>query len=319
MDQLIVWRTTNSFLILLSWVMVCFITGCSSDDNESIQWASDPQAVRINATFVERENGPVPRIADSEHGSVWENGDEITVCEIISNRSVNYTYNGTIWEPTIADKYLRWEEGATGMTSFAAWRPASSSINGYTDFILPQDQSGGITLADWMTARTTSASGSDGTILLAFARQMAKVTMIVKSWNEQFEMGDEITDFRMQSTSSQADVAGRDGTPIYIKSQNDNGKTKLPALNADRTPTNVNDCPSYTAIVFPTSAQSTQLFMKCKVKGYDLTLTGIPELKAGFYYTFDITVGKAAITISNVIVNDWATGGDIEGDAPEQH
>lgn len=297
-----------------SLCILCLLTGCSSDDTDG--WNKDSQAIRIDAAI--GANKPNGRVTDTDSGSTWNDNDQITVREILSRRSVNYTYSSGTWRPATTGEYLRWEEGTGGETSFIGWHPADNMIDGHINFTLPEDQTKGITAADWMVAQATTTQSDDKILHLTFQRRMAKVTMIVESWNEQFAAGDAISDFRICSAYS-AMVDNELNAPFKeIKAWNSNGKTQLPALNEVKEPINKTECPQYTAIVFPTDVQPTLQFMKCKVKGYDLTLTGIPKLEAGIRYTYYLTVGKASITVSNVKVNDWQTGKDITGDAPEQ-
>lgn len=299
---------------LLTVCSISLMTGCSSDKDTDL-WEKDPQAIRIAPIIGEHK--PVSRIADGESSSTWENNDAITVREVISGRSVSYIYNGSLWQPATEGSYLRWEERTTGQNSFIAWHPADDNKDGYTTFELPTDQSSSITSADWMTAQATLSQSNDRTLPLTFHRKMSKVTMVIESWNEQFAVNDPITSFLLKSTSSEAEEDTPDHQPTNITPLN-NGKTQLPPLNAAKEPLNKDDCPHYTAIVFPTDAQPSAIFMTCKVNGYDLALTGIPKLEVGIHYTYYLTVGKAAVTVSNVRVNDWETGKDITGDAPEQ-
>jgi hypothetical protein len=44
-----------------------------------------------------------------------------------------------------------------------------------------------------------------------------------------------------------------------------------------------------------------------------LRVKGIPELEAGYSYTFNLKVGKDRIEVASVTVQDWTTGETLAG------
>ncbi|MCD8317394.1 MAG: leucine-rich repeat protein, partial [Paraprevotella sp.] len=65
---------------------------------------------------------------------------------------------------------------------------------------------------------------------------------------------------------------------------------------------------TYTALVIPAEAQTGQAFLTLTVEGKSLTVTGIPAMEAGKSYTYPLTVGKDAMTVGEVTVEDWTSG-----------
>ena len=77
-----------------------------------------------------------------------------------------------------------------------------------------------------------------------------------------------------------------------------------------------NGC-TYTAIVAPGKAGTTDTFVSLNYLGEDLVLPGIPELKPAKCYEFTLKVEGSIITISEPIVSPWDSGTLPGGDAEE--
>lgn len=154
---------------------------------------------------------------------------------------------------------------------------ASSGTNDFTayypasvDFTLPTDQStvASIKSADRMVATTTGVAKGDA-VALSFERQNAKIT-ITPTLNTQYEGKtiSDITDFKIGEI-----------TP-YLP---ENGT-------------------AYTAILEPSG---TGFSVTLTVGSDNLTATSTTALEAGKHYSFNLTVGKEAVSINSVSVNDW--------------
>jgi len=169
---------------------------------------------------------------------------------------------------------------ASGTNSFTAYYPA------VVDFTLPTDQSdeAKIKSADRMTATADGVAKGEA-VALSFERENAMVT-ITPSFNTEF--GDD-------ATISSLQIAGI--TPYH------------PA-----------DAEDYKAIIAP-STTGFEVSVKVKVGEAEQTLTAntTTAIEAGKHYTFNLTVGKTAVGITSVSVNNWTekpvTGVETEQEA----
>ena len=169
---------------------------------------------------------------------------------------------------------------ASGTNGFTAYYPA------VVDFTLPTDQSdeAKIKSADRMTATADGVAKGEA-VALSFERENAMVT-ITPSFNTEF--GDD-------ATISSLQIAGI--TPYH------------PA-----------DAEDYKAIIAP-STTGFEVSVKVKVGEAEQTLTAntTTAIEAGKHYTFNLTVGKTAVGITSVSVNDWTekpvTGVETEQEA----
>lgn len=169
---------------------------------------------------------------------------------------------------------------STGTNNFTAYYPAS------VDFTLPTEQNteAGIKSADRMVATATGIAKGDA-VALSFERQNAMVT-ITPSFNTEF--GDD-------ATISSLQIAGI--TPFHPE-----------------------DAEDYKAIIAP-STTGFEVSVKVKVGEAEQTLTAntTTAIEAGKHYTFNLTVGKTAVGITSVSVNNWTekpvTGVETEQEA----
>lgn len=198
-------------------------------------------------------------------GTSWENNDQILL--VNNSRTTNKNSGTYTYDGT------NWElsEGvvlyaSTGTNNFTAYYPAS------VDFTLPTEQNteAGIKSADRMVATATGIAKGDA-VALSFERQNAMVT-ITPSFNTEF--GDD-------ATISSLQIAGI--TPFHPE-----------------------DAEDYKAIIAP-STTGFEVSVKVKVGEAEQTLTAntTTAIEAGKHYTFNLTVGKTAVGITSVSVNDW--------------
>ena len=212
-------------------------------------------------------------------GTSWENNDQILL--VNNSRTTNKNSGTYTYDGT------NWElsEGvvlyaSTGTNNFTAYYPAS------VDFTLPTEQNteAGIKSADRMVATATGIAKGDA-VALSFERQNAMVT-ITPSFNTEF--GDD-------ATISSLQIAGI--TPFHPE-----------------------DAEDYKAIIAP-STTGFEVSVKVKVGEAEQTLTAntTTAIEAGKHYTFNLTVGKTAVGITSVSVNNWSekpvTGVETEQEA----
>ena len=211
---------------------------------------------------------------------------------------VNTLADGTQWENTdqilLVNNSRDNKNSGTYTYNDNAWSLTSGTVlyasgtNSFTayypasvTFTLPSDQSdeAKIKSADRMVATTTGVEKGEA-VALSFERENSMVT-ITPSFNTEF--GDD-------ATISSLQIAGI--TPYH------------PA-----------DAEDYKAIIAPAT---TGFSVTLTVGEQTLTANTTTQIEAGKRYTFNLTVGKTAVSIQTVSVTDWADGGTLEGDVAEE-
>ena len=209
------------------------------------------------------------RVNTLADGTLWENNDQILLVNNSRNNKNSGTYTATV---TTGDNPATTWELTNGTVLYA-----SSGTNDFTayypasvDFTLPTDQSteAGIKSADRMVATTTGVVKGTA-VALSFERQNAKVT-ITPTFASEYD-GKGITDIQNFKIEEVSPYLPENGT-------------------------------AYTAILEPLG---TGFSVTLTVGSDNLTATSTTALEAGKHYSFNLTVGKEAVSINSVSVNDW--------------
>ncbi len=184
-------------------------------------------------------------------------------------------------------------EGTDGNTFYGVY-PYDAE---YDSFKIPTDQSGGVQDADWMTDDFTD-NKSVGNVQFDFQHRLAKVTVNITKWNSEFDGTEQITNPKIYSK-------GTDVTAVY-----ENGGATITATGDITEIDPFVDGTSYTAIVAPAEYTITDKFMTFKVGEQEMTILAKTDtltggLEPGNHYTFNLTVGKDAVEITEVTVNGW--------------
>jgi len=301
----------NIISILAPLAAVAILAGCTKTAPERT-WASDPDAVHIEASVLQTKTSP-----DGSGGfdpSQFLSNDEIAVYD--GSKTVTYWFDGDYWFPKPETDYLVWKAPVT----YKAWYPASSKDG----FDLPTDQSrsngsaaaaGNFAKADFMIGKYDCASKgdipSDHKLKLTMQRKMALVTVNVDKnrLKSQFD-GKDIYMIRVETIQSGLSHVSSDGTgsgsPVDVKpgpydKAYENGKG------------------DYHAIVVPCDGDASANFLKitvCWKPGYDedkaeLYVTGRPKFEAGKHYTYNLTIGKDKVEAGDITVSDWGTTVDL--------
>ena len=232
----------------------------------------------------------------NDEGTAFTNGDQIKVQNVDreTKNLATYTYSNDVW--TTYDE-LYW--GVQSENKFNAWYPATAA---YDSFTIPVNQSTAVNLAsaDWMTATTTASRNR--TVALSFSHNLAKVTVTIKEWNNEYLENEKvIKSLKLNSLSS----VMTNGTPI-----SGDGKSQWVETNVKQANT------TFVAIVAPGTYTSGKDIMQVYVNGSSIPLAVKTKealtLEASKAYSFKLTVGKDLATItSSVTVGDW---GDVELD-----
>ena len=289
--------------IALAALTISF-AACTQD--EDFIPRGDGDAVKITASIGALQT----RVSyDAERNTTFDEGDQIKVENKLRTSKNVATYTLTDEDWNTADAFV-WN-GAS-KNEFEAWYPLTAS---YTTFTIPTDQSSEQLLgaADWMTASSGKIDKPENhTLNLNFHHQLSKVTVNIAKWNSEFDSSEKVIE-NLKIYSKGTDIE------VVYATDGPNVTTSDGALTAI-TPSAVGH--TYTAIVAPAKYATTDKFMTFTVNGQEMTvLATTPKLtnglNAGLHYSFNLMVGKDAVTLNSVNVTEWANGGTIDGGVAE--
>ncbi len=280
----------KAFRYITAAIAIVAMAACQNDDLDLGGYAGDPDAVRINATvgsLTETRSNPITSAA-------FEDDDKISLTS--EGSTVIYTYDeyapdGPVWTAD-GGKFLKW---INPTQKFTAYFP--SDYTG-SESVRP-DQSGKdwsddnyIGKSDYMffEGDINKPATSPYTINLEMERQTARVIV-----NGAFRYNNELESL--------------DGYTISVKISD--GTTVV-------TPCLYNG--NYYALLNPVAAaDATVAFVTITLKKTGETdkeyiVRGIPELKKGYSYEYNITIGKEKVEIGIVDIAPWGDGGVIGND-----
>ena len=285
--------------IALAALTISFAACEQEDFTPSVQ--GDADAVKITASIGALQT----RVSyDAERNTTFDEGDQIKVENKLRTSKNVATYTLTDEDWNTADAFV-WN-GAS-KNEFEAWYPLTAS---YTTFTIPTDQSSEQLLgaADWMTASSGEIDKPENhTLNLNFHHQLSKVTVNIAKWNSEFDSSEKVIE-NLKIYSKGTDIE------VVYATDGPNVTTSDGALTAI-TPSAVGH--TYTAIVAPAKYATTDKFMTFIACGQEMTVLATPSkltsgLNAGLHYSFNLMVGKDAVTISSVNVTPW-TEMEIDG------
>ncbi|ADV42707.1 fimbrillin family protein [Bacteroides helcogenes] len=306
-------RSTGVLMIAVGMLTIATgtLTSCSESElaaapgNEA--WQNDPTAMKVNATvgsgIFSRSN---PLGADEATQKAFNNGDQISIAAGTQG-AVTYTLNNGTWTPETG-KYLKWETNSDPM-EITAYYPVAEGASAQA-FTLPADQEDDtkIVAADYMTyGGNQSKPTTGGELTMEMERKMARVIVKIAGFNDQYDgTVPTVNNVRIKSgaASYAAGAAEGDATEVTPFVQN---------LNAEAAQVGT----TYTALVIPTDKKADEQFITMTVAGTPLTVKDIPAMEAGKSYTYNLTIGKDALTVGEVTVTNWITE-TIEGGEAKQ-
>ena len=271
------------------YLAIIFVTLLYSCDKEVMPDFVESQ-VEISANIT-----PCVLTRVTDDGLSFTDGDNIKVQNM--NRAeknlATYSYSESTSKWNTSDA-LYW--GVQPTNTFNAWYPATSAYNSFT---IPTDQTAGTATADWMTA-TTSANRANGAVNLSFNHNLAKVTITIDKWNNEYLENERV--ISLLELSSLSGVMSYDST---LSGDNQAKWVKTYTKDANK---------SFVAIIAPGTYASATNIMQVYVNGSATPLAvKTPSnltLEAGKAYRFKLTIGKDLATItSSVTVGDW---GDVD-------
>ncbi len=283
-------KSGKSIIMAVLAAMLAF----SSCEKEKVQLShdSDERAVRIVpeiASPYTTKSNPVTQGKETE----FNDGDMIAL--LCGNRHVTFKLTSKGWVPT-DNYYLRWGKAPV---TYSAFYPATEKSTTFGNFELQSSQrtADRLAAADYMTCTVEDAvKTSDGSLRLKMERQMAKVSFTLSG----IEGSARVQGFRVW-TSTGFTEGQPNSDRMYIS----------PYIAAAEGAVSGQNGTTYTAIVVPSAADDSKVFVTFNYNGKDITLTGVPELKKGFRYDMDINISGTIISIGSPSVAPWDEGATV--------
>lgn len=267
-------------------------------EKELLSFGSDDRAIRIIPEIASpyTKSNPITDGKETE----FNKGDMIAL--LCNDGHVTYKLTDKGWQTT-DNYYLRW---GSAPVSYFAFYPATEKSTTFGNFELQSSQrtADRLAAADYMTCTVEDAvKTSDGSLRLKMERQMAKVSFTLSG----IEGSARVQGFRVW-TSTGFTEGQPNSDRMYIS----------PYIAAAEGAVSGQNGTTYTAIIVPSEADDSKVFVTFNYNGKDITLTGVPELKKGFRYDMDINISGTIISIGSPSVAPWdestsvIPGGDAE-------
>lgn len=257
-------------------------------EKEQLSFGSDDRAIHIIPEIASpyTKSNPITDGKETE----FNKGDMIAL--LCNDGHVTYKLTDKGWQTTDY-YYLRW---GSAPVSYSAFYPATEKSTTFGNFELQSSQrtADHLAAADYMTCTVEDAvKTSDGSLRLKMERQMAKVSFTLSG----IEGSARVQGFRVW-TSTGFTEGQPNSDRMYIS----------PYIAAAEGAVSGQNGTTYTAIVVPSAADDSKVFVTFNYNGKDITLTGIPELKKGFRYDMDINISGTIISIGSPSVAPWYEG-----------
>lgn len=286
--------TTKIMAVLAT--MLAF-SSCEKE-KELLSFGSDERAIRIIPEIASpyTKSNPITDGKETE----FNKGDMIAL--LCNDGHVTYKLTDKGWQTT-DNYYLRW---GSAPVSYSAFYPATEKSTTFGNFELQSSQrtADRLAAADYMTCTVEDAvKTSDGSLRLKMERQMTKVSFTLSG----IEGSARVQGFRVW-TSTGFTEGQPNSDRMYIS----------PYIAAAEGAVSGQNGTTYTAIVVPSEADDSKVFVTFNYNGKDITLTGVPEFKKGFRYDMDINIAGTIISIGSPSVAPWdestsvIPGGDAE-------
>ena len=278
-----------------------FLAGCTTDSDTQNTWFSDPSAVRISASVGSTFTRSNPTAGLDEGLKSFNSGDKIGVTS--GGTSVIYSFDGTDWSPGSNTDYLVWD---TKNMSFQCWYPADGK-NSFEKGYIQAEQSDAqkIVNSDYMAAEIKPASIPEDKVLkVELERKTARLILKISHFNAQF-----------------ANVAKIDHVNIISKASTDASETSTVTINPFPVAGEASEIgkvgTTYTALVAPGAIEA-QLYLPSGEAATTPLVVKTSALEAGKSYTYNLIVGKDAVTIDDMTVAEWKPGETTGGEALER-
>lgn len=266
------------------------LAGCATDSDNSNTWLSDSNAVHVSASVgsIFTRSNPT----DEAKQTSFNKKDVMGVSN--NGKSLNYSFNGTDWQPVNSSDYLVWDDSNL---NFQCWYPADGK-NSFSKGYIQEDQSNATEIAksDYMTAAVTDLKEipGDRQLKVAMERKTARLILNIQSFNDQFTADTKVNHVRIVGKKC---TDASEASTINIKPlQNGEGGKGT----------------TYTALVAPGTTEG-HLYFAAEGTTETPLVVKTGALEAGKSYTYNLIVGKDKVTVGDVTVADWKTGNTLNG------
>ena len=262
----------------------------SSCEKEKVQLSfdSDDRAIHIIPEIASPYTKSNPITAGKE--TEFNKGDMIAL--LCNDGHVTYKLTDKGWKTTDY-YYLRW---GSAPVSYSAFYPATEKSTTFGNFELQSSQRSAerLAAADYMTCTVADAvKTDDGSLHLKMERQMAKVSFTLSG----IEGSARVQGFRVW-TSTGFTEGQPNSDRMYVSPYIVTAEGAVSGQNGT----------AYTAIIVPSEADASKVFVTFNYDGKDITLTGVPELKKGFRYDMNINISGTIVSIDSPSVAPWDEG-----------
>ena len=262
----------------------------SSCEKEKVQLSfdSDDRAIHIIPEIASpyTKSNPITDGKETE----FNKGDMIAL--LCNDGHVTYKLTDKGWKTTDY-YYLRW---GSAPVSYSAFYPATEKSTTFGNFELQSSQRSAerLAAADYMTCTVADAvKTDDGSLHLKMERQMAKVSFTLSG----IEGSARVQGFRVW-TSTGFTEGQPNSDRMYVSPYIVTAEGAVSGQNGT----------AYTAIIVPSEADASKVFVTFNYDGKDITLTGVPELKKGFRYDMNINISGTIVSIDSPSVAPWDEG-----------
>ena len=295
------------YLSMAALALMGTLASCQSDDEAAVSFARPDNAVSVNFSVgslkgTTRSN---PAATDPDEARYFNLGDQVCVSTDGQDPVLFQCTNADqqTWAEAVSGKFLLWKQNEM---TFKAYYPATSGTS-MTAFTLPTDQSSEakIAQADYMTRQKTCNNENGTDINLSLERKTARVIVRIAGFTDQYIDDDKTVD-NVRIYSEAGGIADGNTTGSSTELQ--------PYAQGSYDGWGWRQNSTFTALVVPGYGDSgTRFITLSDGESNTLEVKGIPELEAGYSYTFNLTVGKNKIQVQSVTVTDWATGTTLAG------
>lgn len=271
------------------------LAGCATDSDNSNTWLSDSNAVHVSASVGSIFTRSNPAATDEAGQKSFDDGDVMGVSN--NGKSLNYTFNGTDWQPENGTDYLVWDNSNL---TFQCWYPADGK-NSFSKGYVLEDQSDAEKIAesDYMTAEKKLDAIPDSRKLeVALERKTARLILNIQSFKDQFTADTKVNHVR---------IVGKECTDA-----NETSTINIKPLQKGEGGINT----TYTALVAPGSVEG-KLYFSAEGTTETPLVVKTGTLEAGKSYTYNLIVGKNKVAVNDITVADWTTGKITGGKAEE--
>lgn len=282
----------RTFMTMAAAALV--LAACNNSDDENTR----PVAARFS---MEIDDAVLTRAA----GTVWGKGDEIGISavnnEAMSGRYTNVKYTTADGDGNFTGTPVYFQN--TENVDFTAYYPFSgnegTAAGTITSNTKAENQTTNQKNIDYLFAEAKDANNNNANVSFTFSHKMSQITLTFVNDGDDTDISD-ITAYTISGLKMEGSFNTADGTAEATTTASaENLVMSVSGLSGDKAEV-------APVILYPQSAADVTLTVTLGGQSYscDLEIED-DELKAGNNYTFDITVSKTGLTVSQYSISSW--------------